>query len=110
MREHCHYCNKPLYKLYMQMGLYSHVDDTDDYRDTKGHRMCAECDQRLLREGHAIQCPVCQHEIYALKQDQFKEKTIKREHLRGIPPQPDPYLRAFLICRSCKNQIKLMLE
>jgi len=107
MKDHCHYCNKSLYRMYMKQGLYSVVPDKEDYRNTAGNRICETCNARLLRPGHKIGCPVCETDVYELRYDMFKERKITIPDLKGIAPQPDPYEGAFLRCRHCDNEIHL---
>lgn len=108
LKDHCHYCDHALYKMYLKQGLYSHVADSSNYRDSTGNRLCKVCDERLLREGYEIPCPVCEVPIFALNKDRFKEMKMTRDDLKGIPPQPDPYRGAFIKCKHCKNEINLM--
>lgn len=108
MREHCHYCNKALYKMYVQEGLYSCVEDKEHYSDSKGNRMCAKCDAALLREGYEIKCPVCSIPMYTLNKDRLKGFQMTRSDLKGIHPQPDPYKGAYIKCKACNNEINLM--
>lgn len=105
MKDHCYYCDKALYRMYVQKGIYSHVDDTERFENSDKIRICIKCFNRLIPRDTALNCPSCDKPVFALRADHFREVAIRRKHLKGIAPQPDPYPNAFIKCRHCTKEI-----
>lgn len=105
MREHCYYCDKALYRMFLTKGVCTSVNDIERHENSDGERICQHCLSRLIKRGTAFNCPYCHVPVYELRDDHFREKQIKRRHLKGIAPQPDPYDRAFIKCRHCNNEV-----
>lgn len=106
MREHCYYCDKALYKMYLQDGVYSHKDDTDVYENSKGERICLKCNDRLIRKGDEVACSSCDKPIYTFKRDLFRERQIRPSDLQGIEPQRSPIEGVKERCTHCRSIVK----
>jgi hypothetical protein len=107
MRDHCYYCDKPLYtmQLNQRTGAVTSVV-IEKAHNSDNEPICLTCHPRLIYRGSIIECSHCDKPIYTIRHDKFKEDPLTVQDLKGIAPQHDPIGDVINRCTHCKNIIE----